>query len=169
MLIVHCSSRLMDQAEGLVCRVFPLMTLMERLSFVAIRRPESLTGRALMALAGVKDIIAFDVCVDNSGVVLGTTGLYRYNRDADEAVWIAWFCVDPAVRGCGIGQALLDHTVSVAQVAGFSRVRLYTSTDPREADAQRLYEKNGFRETGRKEKASETIVFREKVLGGTKA
>jgi len=31
----------------------------------------------------------FDVYVNESNKVLGTTGLYRYKKDADEAIWVA--------------------------------------------------------------------------------
>jgi len=154
----------MDQAEVLVRSVFPSMSPIERFSFIAIRRPDTFIGRVLMFLAGVKDKIAFDVYVDEADVVLGTTGLYRYKRDFDTAVWLAWFCVDPRARGRGIGQALLEHTVTRARDAGFSLMRLYTSTDPNEAWAQRLYERNGFMEVGRKKGLRSATVFREKKL-----
>jgi hypothetical protein len=39
-----------------------------------------------MLLAGGKDMMTFDIRVDDSGLVLGTCGLYRYRRDAEEAV-----------------------------------------------------------------------------------
>lgn len=103
-----------------------------------------------MFLAGIKDKVAFDMYVDESRTVLGTTGLYRYNKDAEGAVWVAWFCVDPKARGHGIGQALIERTVARARDAGFDRVRLYTSTSPNEEAAQRLYAKNGLKEVGRK-------------------
>jgi len=165
MPIIPCSDELMGQAESLVRSVFRWMTPIERFSFIAIRDTTSIAGRLLMFLAGVKDKVAFDVYVDGSDLVLGTTGLYRYKKDADEAVWVAWFCVDPKARGRGIGQALIDHTVSRARNAGFNRIRLYTSTDPNEASAQRLYEKNGFREIGRKKGMFATTIIREKTLG----
>ncbi len=164
MPIVACTDELMGQAEALVCSVFPRMTPIERLSFVPIKRPESLAGRLLMFLARVKGFVVFDVYVDESRTVLGTTGLYRYRKDADEAVWVAWFCVDPKVRRRGIGQALIDHTVARAHEAGFDRIRLYTSTDPNEEAAQRLYEKNGFKETGSKKGVFVTTIFREKRI-----
>jgi ribosomal protein S18 acetylase RimI-like enzyme len=140
------------------------MTPFERFSFVAIRRPQSFTGRLLMFLAGVKDKVAFDVYVDEPNLVLGTTGLYRYKKDCDKAVWVAWFCVDPKARGRGVGQALIDHTVARARVAGFRLIRLYTSTDPNEAAAQRLYEKNGFVEIRCKKGLFATTIYREKKL-----
>jgi ribosomal protein S18 acetylase RimI-like enzyme len=144
------------------------MSPIERFSFIAIRRPDNFTSRLLMFLAGVKDLIAFDVYVDEVELVLGTTGLYRYKKDFDRAVWLAWFCVDPKARGRGIGQALLDHTVARARDAGFSLMRLYTSTDPNEASAQRLYERNGFMEVGRKRGLHSTTVFREKKIDQVK-
>lgn len=64
--------------------------------------------------------------------------MYRYKKDADEAVWVGWFCVDLKARGHGIGQALIEHTVARACDVGFDRIRLYTSTDPNEEAAQRL-------------------------------
>jgi GNAT superfamily N-acetyltransferase len=164
MPIIPCTDELMGEAESLVTKVFPSMTLVERMSFLAIKRPESLAGRLLMWLARVKSKVAFDVYIDESGAVLGTTGLYQYNKDAQEAVWVAWFCVDPQTRGKGIGQKLIVHTISMAAQAGFRRVRLYTSTDPNEEAAQRLYEKNGFKETSRKEGLFTTKIFREREI-----
>jgi RimJ/RimL family protein N-acetyltransferase len=96
--------------------------------------------------------------------VLGTTGLYQYKRDAQEAVWVGWFCVDPKARGKGIGQKLIEHTICLAVQAGFRRVRLYTSTDPNEEAAQRLYEKNGFKEISRKKGLFATKLFREREI-----
>jgi GNAT superfamily N-acetyltransferase len=164
MPIMQCTNELMGQAEALVRSVFVWMSPVERFSFIAIRYPKSIAGRLLMVLAGIKDMIAFDVYVDGVDLVLGTTGLYRYKSDANEAVWVAWFCVDPKARGRGIGQALIDHTVSRARNAGFNRIRLYTSTDPNEEAAQRLYEKNGFKEILRKKGMFTTTIFREKTL-----
>ncbi len=155
----------MGQAESLVRSVFRWMTPIERFSFVAIKHPESVAGRLLMFLAGIRDKVAFDVYVDETRTVLGTTGLYRYKKDAEEAIWVAWLCVDPKARGHGIGQALIEHTVARARDAGFGRVRLYTSTSPNEEAAQRLYEKNGFKQIGRKKGIFTTMIFREKRIG----
>ncbi len=164
MPIVPCTSELMDKAESLVRSVFKWMTPIERFSLLAIKYPESIAGRLWMSFAGIKDKVAFDVYLDEDNGVIGTTGLYRYKRDADEALWVAWFCGDPKARGRGIGQALIDHTVMLARNAGYDRIRLYTSTDPNEAAAQRLYEKNGFKKIGRKKGLFATKLFREKHL-----
>ena len=65
------------------------MTPIGRFSFLAIRNPKSGVGRFLMALAGIKDKIPFNVHGDGAGLLLGTTGLHRYNRDVNEAVLVA--------------------------------------------------------------------------------
>ncbi len=166
MPIVPATNDLMDQAETIVRSVFGWMSLTERLSFIVLRRPQSLISCILMHLAGIKDIVAFEVYVDQQKKVLGTTGLYRYKKDAHEAVWLAWFSVHPDARRQGIGQALIEHTEMLARRTGVSRIRLYTSTDPSEAAAQKLYEKNGFREIGRRKRRFETLLFREKVIDG---
>lgn len=167
MPIVPCTDELMDQAESLVMSVFRSMTPFERFSFVVIRRPRSFAGRMLMSLAGIEEKVAFDVFVDEANLVRGSTGLYRYRSDPEEAVWVAWFCVDPNARGRGIGQALIEHTVARARDAGYGLMRLYTSTDPNEAAAQHLYEKNGFVETRRKRGLFVTTIYREKKIDRT--
>lgn len=164
MTIVPCSNETMAQAEALVHSVFPWMTPLERMSFVTIKRPDSFLGRLIRRVAGVKSLVAFDAYLDDKNSVRGTTGLYCYEKDAHEAVWVAWFCVDPAARGQGIGQALIDHTVKRARKAGFNKVRLYTSSDPNEEAAQRLYEKNGFKEVRRERKLFTTLIFRERTI-----
>jgi ribosomal protein S18 acetylase RimI-like enzyme len=117
-----------------------------------------------MWLAGVKSKVAFAVYIDETNAVLGTTGLYQYKRDAQEAMWVSWFCVDPKARGKGIGQKLIEHTICLAAQAGVQRLRLYTSTDPNEEAAQRLYEKNGFKEIRREKGLFGTKIFREREI-----
>lgn len=63
MPIMQCSNELTGQAEALVRSVFVWMTPIERFSFVAIKYPQSVAGRFLMDLAGIKDMIGFDVYV----------------------------------------------------------------------------------------------------------
>ena len=60
--------------------VFVWMSPIERFSFIVTKYPKSIAGRFLMVLAGIKDMIAFDVYVDGADLVLGTTGLYRHKR-----------------------------------------------------------------------------------------
>ncbi len=164
MEILPCRGESLKQAQALVKSVFRWMSPIEGLSFLLITHPRSRITRLLKAVSGIKDVVAFDVSTDVSGRVLGTTGLYRYNRDAAEAVWVAWLCVDPNARGRGIGQALIDHTIKTAQSLGYQKIRLYTSTAPNEAAAQLLYEKNGFAQVGCKKGLFTTTLFREKII-----
>ena len=77
--------------------------------------------------------------------VIATTGMYELLDDND-SYWVGWMCVDPEFRRRGLGRKLLEFVVDLAKKAGKKYVRLYTSTDPNEAAAQKLYEKRGFKE-----------------------
>jgi GNAT superfamily N-acetyltransferase len=169
MAIVACPPEAFDDAWALVRRVFPRMGTIERLSHVMLQRPGSLAARALMRAAGIRDLRAFDVELDERGRVRATAGLYRYRADADDASWLAWFCVAPEARRRGLGQALLEHAERRSLELGHTVLRLYTSTDPNEAAAQRLYEKNGYLELARTAGARTTTIFREKRLGAQSA
>jgi ribosomal protein S18 acetylase RimI-like enzyme len=164
MQITPCTIALAGEAKGLIKSVFPSMSPFERMSLVAIMQPLSFIGRAVMFLGRIKDLITFDVMVSDSGRILGTTGLYRYYRDDDITAWVAWFCVDPTARGQGVGQKLLDHTIAIGRKAKLRKLRLYTSTDPNEAAAQVLYERNGFVEVARKRGLFTTTIFRERCM-----
>jgi putative acetyltransferase len=47
-------------------------------------------------------------------------------------------------RGRGVGRAILDHLLAVAQSKGYRRVLLETGTTPGFAAARALYESSGF-------------------------
>ena len=81
------------------------------------------------------------VAIDNTGKVVGTTGLYCYSYDEHEACWLGGFCVHRDLRK--------------ARKSGKKFLRLYTSTNPNELNAHRLYKKHGFR------------LFKKESLGDT--
>ncbi|MBA7660192.1 hypothetical protein ES703_68192 [subsurface metagenome] len=95
------------------------------------------------------------VAIDNTGKVVGTTGLYCYSYDEHEAYWLGWFCVHPDLRKRGIGNKLLRFSIVKARKSGKKFLRLYTSTNPNELNAHRLYKKHGFR------------LFKKESLGDT--
>src|SRR5215510_2108546 len=56
------------------------------------------------------------VAIDqNTGAVIGTTGLYKTPRDFDDALWVGWMCVTPPRRGQGVGKDLLEFTIAMAR------------------------------------------------------
>ncbi len=95
-------------------------------------------------------------------------GFLRRNDKAREMGWIAWqagqrigciFCVaegsdqpdmarlrlfllEPAARGTGLAQTMMDTCLGFARDAGFRRMRLWTHESLHAA--VRLYERNGF-------------------------
>lgn len=130
-------------ARALITRVFSYDALLVRCWFFALNRGETLLGRAVRRLSGIKEFLELWVALDDDGSVVGTTGLYRKRSDADEAVWLSWFCVAPEHRGRGIGGRLLDFSIERARRTGARHLRLFTSSVPAEALAQRLYESRG--------------------------
>lgn len=166
--IEHLERDRMREARRLVWRCFPRQSLLERLSFFAIADSDSPSTRRVMAWVGVADFLEFWGAIDQqTGKLLGTTGLYQYTRDAAEAVWLAWFCVAPEERRRGIGSRLLDFSIEQAKLTGLPYLRLYTSDMPNEAAAQILYESRGLKVTAKKWRPFHNTVYREVRLDQT--
>jgi GNAT superfamily N-acetyltransferase len=49
------------------------------------------------------------------------------------------------MRGRGIGRKISEWTISKARDLGYRQLKLYTSTDPNETMAQKLYESVGLK------------------------
>lgn len=84
------------------------------------------------------------------GRVVGTVTLVLHGgeygeRAEPEAAVIRMLATAPEARGRGVGAALVTECLTRARSAGRTVVRL--STQPRMADAQRLYERLGFTRT----------------------
>ncbi len=67
--------------------------------------------------------------------------------DPDGRAWITRMRVSPRLQGRGIGQTLLDALHRRAAELGHETLHLDTTVQ--QVAAQRLYERNGYRETGR--------------------
>ena len=67
--------------------------------------------------------------------------------DSDGRAWITRMRVSPRFQGRGIGQTLLDALHRRAAELGYGTLHLDTTVG--QVAAQRLYEKNGYTETGR--------------------
>lgn len=125
-------------AIRLVDQVFPSQGLIERLSLRVLQT----RWDWLLKLGGIRNG-RFWLATKGDAVV-GTVGLYSRPEDEEEALWLGWFCVSPEARGQKVGQGLLDFAVRIALDEKRHFLRLYTSTDPNEAAAQSVYERNGF-------------------------
>ncbi len=81
------------------------------------------------------------------GHLAGVTGIYFTPGDRQEAVWGGWTAYDPALRSSvSRGKMLLlQKMVIEAQATGRRLLRLYTSTLPEEAAANRLYDHVGLK------------------------
>ncbi len=78
------------------------------------------------------------------GVIVAMGAL---RTDPDGRAWITRMRVSPRLQGRGIGQTLLDKLHRRAAELGHATLRLDTTVG--QTAARRLYEKNGYRETGR--------------------
>ncbi len=81
------------------------------------------------------------------GVLGGeVVGMGALRRDPDGRAWITRMRVSPRLQGQGIGQSFLDRLHRRAEELGYTTLHLDTTVG--QVAAQRLYEKNGYRETG---------------------
>lgn len=81
------------------------------------------------------------------GHVAGVTGIYFSPQDRHEAVWGGWTAYDPKLRS-SVSRAkmlMLQKLVAEAHATGRKLLRLYTSTLPAEAAANRLYDHAGLK------------------------
>lgn len=101
--------------------------------------------------------IKYWLAIDDSGRVVGTVGLYCYERDKKESFWLGWFCVNPYSRRNGIGNKLLRFAITKTKKAGKRFLRLYTLDTPDGLAARKLYEKHGFQLVGREPHLNENI------------
>ena len=86
-----------------------------------------------------------------------------FRKTTTELAEIKRMRVHPDFQGRGFGQIMLDELEIRALALGYTKLHLDTSV--KQAAAQKLYMKNGFRETGREvHRGLECILF-EKSIG----
>lgn len=150
MYIEPLSYETLDKAINLVNQVFPKQNLFENatLAFRFSLNKSSIISQIAFSIVGITEVRYWVAVDDKSKEVIGTTGLYCYKKDQNEAYWLGWTCVDPNARGQGIGGKLVDFYIQKARAEGKKFLRLYTSTHPNQATAQILYEHRGLRLIG---------------------
>lgn len=84
---------------------------------------------------------AFHV-IEREGRITGGAGVAPLLGGDDRTCELRKFYLQPALRGLGLGQALLDHSLLSAR--GFGFAQCYTEALDRMSRAQRLLEANGF-------------------------
>ena len=92
----------------------------------------------------VKDL-KYYVALDDKDKVLGIIGYYTLEYDEKEAYWLGWYCVDPKSRGKGVGKLLLEFIIKKTKKDRKTWLRLYTSNEPNEKRANKIYDKLGFK------------------------
>lgn len=99
------------------------------------------------------------------GHVAGVTGIYFNPLDRGDAVWGGWTVYDPKLRS-SVSRAkvlLLQKMIIEARATGRKLLRLYTSTAPAEAAANRLYDRVGLKvyKTEPLEDGSGMVLYRQ--------
>ena len=95
------------------------------------------------------------VAEDEGGTILGSMTLVVFRIPTGVRAWIEDVVVDTEARGMGIGQALNEYAITLAEQAGAKTIDL-TSRPSRES-ANRLYKRLGF-------VARETNVYRYSIV-----
>ena len=95
------------------------------------------------------------IAEDDKGDILGSMTLVLFRIPTGVRAWIEDVVVDTDARGMGIGQALNEYAIQMAEQAGAKTIDL-TSRPSREA-ANRLYQRLGF-------VARETNVYRYTIV-----
>tara|TARA_Y100001970_G_scaffold34702_1_gene42934 strand:- start:1500 stop:1934 length:435 start_codon:yes stop_codon:yes gene_type:complete len=95
------------------------------------------------------------VAEDEGGTILGSMTLVVFRIPTGVRAWIEDVVVDTEARGMGIGQALNEYAINLAEQAGAKTIDL-TSRPSRES-ANRLYKRLGF-------VARETNVYRYSIV-----
>ena len=95
------------------------------------------------------------IAEDDKGDILGSMTLVLFRIPTGVRAWIEDVVVDTEARGMGIGQALNEYAIQMAEQAGAKTIDL-TSRPSREA-ANRLYQRLGF-------VARETNIYRYTIV-----
>jgi GNAT superfamily N-acetyltransferase len=162
--VVPFEAKYLVQAKALVDSVFPNEKYPPSEAFEA--SVDKTKYGSFMERNGGIGTFEYFVAVDENDLVLGTSGLYTESSDCEDSYWIGWYCVHKDHRGKKIGKLLLEYTINEARRRGKKFLKLYTSTSPDEAAAQKIYEKNDFYITDapRVKQGKYEIFYRKKEL-----
>jgi len=100
------------------------------------------------------------VLVDNKNKdrVIGLSGIYIEDGELNSCS-LGWFCVDKNYRGRGIGEALLEFSITQAKLQSMQFLSLYTDNSKMYHPAIALYKKYGFFEYEPLLKESENVLY----------
>ena len=165
MKIVALTKDNIKKASNIANKIFYYEDILPEKFFKASFKPKEFNK--LLNIQQKIETCKYYVAINEKKEVIGTTGLYSIEDDEKNKYWLGWFCVNQKYRGQGIGQKLLDFTINKAKKKGAKYLNLYTSTNPLEENAQKLYKKNKFYKINKKETQigpHKTIYLRKKLI-----
>jgi len=80
---------------------------------------------------------------DENNKMIGITGFNELSGDEPDHCWLGWFALDPALRGKGLGRALLEKVETEALAAGKKELFIVTTDLPSMKGNAAFYEKEG--------------------------
>jgi len=96
------------------------------------------------------------MAIQAGGEVIGFFIFHRDRRDS-RCWWLAWFLIDKRHQGLGYGKAAFKRILAhLARIEGCLRIRLQVT--PGNDAARGIYDRAGFRETGRKSPDADDIL-----------
>lgn len=141
--IVPLSTENIDEAITLVHSIFPYDATLDRTPGMAFRVSLNPENYPDFFSADSADFLQYFVAIHkNNKEVLGTTGFYHLKREAEDTIWLGWYCVKPEYRGKGLGKALLQFIIDLASKQNRKTLMLYADTESKEAIE--MYKKFGF-------------------------
>ena len=149
----------LEAATALRDSVFKHMTKEEALSLKAyVHKSDYAKWYSESGITSLYSWVLVETATDK---VVGLTGLYTEEDDTEDTCWLGWFCVDPDYRKLGLGQALLNFSISEAKRMEKTRLKLYTYNSEEFWDAIKLYEWYGFQllDSGKKKARRKDLVF----------
>lgn len=83
-----------------------------------------------------------------AGHARGVVGLHHYSWGPPENVWLAWFAVEPARQGQGLGTRLITAVEAEASRMGYQKLFIETYASETFEVARNFYENRGYRRAG---------------------
>ncbi|MGG5460449.1 GNAT family N-acetyltransferase [Clostridium sp. B9] len=108
--------------------------------------------------------LKYYIAIDNLKSIIGIIGLYTIKNDSKDNIWLGWYCVSPDYRGKKIGKTLLEFAIEEAKRQGKKYLYLYTSTESKEAVAQKIYDINNFDIIYIEDMDGYSLLYRKKFL-----
>ena len=152
----------LEEAVSVATSIFP-----EEISHIREVYEVSLRQNKSEEYWKTRRILEYFVAMDSHlDKIVAITGFYQLTEHSKDEIWLGWYGVSPSERGKGIGKKTLEWTMEEAKKRGYEVFKLWTTTDPGEKIAQKLYDDMGIYVYKKElnEETGDTVLYREMKL-----